>query len=90
VAKKVVCITEGGKAKPRERLTADALYELICRHSCCVKDQQGTCPLLMHCEAMVWELNVFYGVADETDRGFRRYSECTAARPLSGNHEGVE
>lgn len=75
----------GGKRKPeeRERITPEALMELIKRHSSCVLDQQRKCPLLMYTRAMAWELNVFFGVGNEEDRAFRRCDDMPAARPLS-------
>ena len=75
----------GRKRKPeeRERITPEALMELIQRHSSCVLDQQQRCPLLMFTQAMCWELNVFFGVGNEEDRAFRRCDDTPAARPLS-------
>lgn len=75
---------KGGKP---ERITPTVLYELICRHACCVHDQEGRCPLLLFIQPMCWELNMYFGVGNEEDRGFRRCSEISAARPLSKEHE---
>lgn len=71
------------KPKERERITLEALTELIQRHSSCVMDQQQKCPLLMYTRAMAWELNMFFGVGNEEDRSFKRYSDMCAARPLT-------
>lgn len=76
------------RRKPRrrpERITPEALVELIGRHSFCVLDQHrpSRCPLVMFTPAMAWELNVFFGVANEEDRAFRRCDDMPAAKPLS-------
>lgn len=82
---KVVCITEGRGRRRREpeRITPEALMELIQRHSQCVHDQQGRCLLLMFTQAMAWELDLFFGVGDDEDKAFRRCDDMPAARPLS-------
>jgi hypothetical protein len=77
------------KRKPRRRpvrIRPEALMELIGRHSFCVLDQHqpSRCP-----PAMAWELNVYFGVANEEDKGFRRCDEMPAAKPLS-DHSAVE
>lgn len=81
----------GRKRNPeeRERITPEALMELISRHSQCVMDQKQRCPLLMFTQAMCWELNVFFGVSNEEDRAFRRCDGMPAARPLS-DHSAEE
>ena len=76
------------RRKPRrrtERITPEALMELIGRHSFCVLDQHqpSRCPLAMFTPAMAWELNVFFGVGNEEDRAFRRCDDMPAAKPLS-------
>ena len=82
---KVVCITEGREKRRTEpeRITPEALMELIQRHSSCVHDQQGRCPLFMFTQGMAWELNVFFGVGNDEDKAFRRCDDMPAARPLS-------
>lgn len=82
------------KRKPRrrpERITPEALMELIGRHSHCVLDQHqpSRCPLVMFTPAMAWELNVYFGVANEEDKAFRRCDPMPAAKPLS-DHGAVE
>jgi len=82
-----------GTEKPEkhpERITPEALLELIQRHACCVLDQQHKCPLMLFTQAMAWELNVYFGVGDETDKAFRRCSDMTAARPLGPGHSEEE
>jgi len=71
------------KPKERERITPEALAELISRHSQCVLDQQQKCQLFMFTQAMAWELNVFFGVGNDEDKGFRRCDDMPAARPLT-------
>jgi hypothetical protein len=53
------------RRRRRERITPEALMELIGRHAHCVLDQHrpSRCPLAMFTPAMAWELNVFFGVA---------------------------
>ena len=79
------------RRRRRERITPEALMELIGRHSHCVLDQHqpSRCPLAMFTPAMAWELNVFFGVANEEDKGFRRCDPMPAAKPLS-DHGAVE
>lgn len=64
------------------RMTPELLSELISIHSSCVHDQEGRCPLLVSASSLSWEINKALGVADETDKAFRRVSEMCAARPL--------
>ena len=71
----------GRKPKERQWITCEALAELIQRHSSCVLDQQQKCPLLMYTRAMAWKLNVFFGVGNEEDRGFKRHDPICAVRP---------
>ena len=67
--------------KPR-RMTPQLLAELISIHSSCVHSQEHRCPLLISIQSLCWEINQAMNVADETDRGFRRFSTMCAARPL--------
>lgn len=68
-----------------ERITPEALGELIRRSAVCVHDQSGKCPLVLFTQVMAWELNVFFGVGNEEDKGFRRYGD--SAKPLEPGHE---
>ena len=77
---KVVRITEG-KAKLK-RMTPELLAELIAIHAQCVLDQQGRCPLTVFVKPLCWEINQAMGVGNDEDKGFRRYDEMCAARPL--------
>jgi hypothetical protein len=81
--RKLVCIAGGGK-KP-ERITPEALGELIRRSAVCVHDQEGRCPLVLFTQVMAWELNVFFGCANEEDKAFRRYGD--SVKPLGSEHE---
>jgi hypothetical protein len=50
-----------GTEKPEkhpERITAEALLELVRRNAVCVHDQEHRCPLMLFTQAMAWELNV--------------------------------
>jgi hypothetical protein len=63
-------------------MNAHLLAELIAIHSQCPHQQKGKCALTIFTEPLAWEVNRAMGCADETDKGFRRYSEECAARPL--------
>jgi hypothetical protein len=67
--------------KPR-RLNPQLLAELIAIHSQCPLQAQGRCALTVFTAPLMWELHKVMGVADETDKAFRRVSEMCAARPL--------
>lgn len=82
------------KRKPRkrpERITPEALMELIGRHSFCVLDQHqpSRCPLVMFTPAMARELNVSFGCASAEDKAFRRCDTMPSAKTLS-DHGAVE
>jgi hypothetical protein len=82
------------KRRPRkepERITPQALMELISNHSHCVFDQQGKCPLVVFTPAMAWELNQYFlgSKASEEDKGFHRCDQVAAAKPLT-DHAAVE
>jgi hypothetical protein len=47
-------------SEPKWELTPAALYELFERHSQCVLDQSGKCPLLVFTQQMCWEINEFF------------------------------
>jgi hypothetical protein len=74
----------------RERITPEALLELIQRNAVCVLDQRHRCPLMLFTQVMAWELNVYFGVGNEEDKAFRRYGEVPAARPLGPGHDEEE
>ena len=77
-----------GTEKPEkhpERITAEALLELVQRNAVCVHDQEHRCPLMLFTQAMAWELNCYFGVGDEVDRAYRRSGD-RAARPLEPGH----
>jgi hypothetical protein len=77
-----------GTEKPEkhpERITAEALLELIQRNAVCVHDQQHRCPLVLFTQVMAWELNVYFGVGDDVDKAYRRSGD-PAARPLGPGH----
>jgi hypothetical protein len=57
--------------QPKRELTPAALYELFERHSQCVMDHQGRCPLLVFTEQMCWEINEFFN-GQETENYCRR------------------
>jgi len=58
---------------PKRELTPAALYELFERHSQCVFDQNGKCPLLVFTRQMCWEINEFFnGRGNESTRRRRR------------------
>jgi len=71
--------------KHPERITAEALLELVQRNAVCVHDQEHRCPLMLFTQAMAWELNCYFGVGDEVDRAYRRSGD-PAARPLGPGH----
>lgn len=66
-----------------QRLTPQTLAELLAVHSSCMMDQRGKCPMLLSVKSLCWEINQILGCANEEDRGFKRYSEMLAARPLN-------
>jgi hypothetical protein len=88
LAAKIVAMCSGIEKpeKNPERITADALLELIQRNAVCVHDQEHKCPLRLFTQVMAWELNMYFGVGDETDKAFRRCSGLAAARPLGAAH----
>jgi hypothetical protein len=72
--------------KNPERITADALLELIQRNAVCDHDQEHKCPLRLFTQVMSWELNCYFGVGDDVDKAFRRCGDIPAARPLRPGH----
>ena len=67
--------------KPR-RLTPDLLDELLRIHASCVHDLEDKCGLLISVSSLTREINQACGLADDTDKGFKRYDPMCAARPL--------
>jgi hypothetical protein len=57
-----ILILAGGRARPipRNTITPAAIYEMITRHSQCVLNQTGRCPLLVFSEQLCEELNEFF------------------------------
>jgi uncharacterized protein (DUF779 family) len=58
--------------QPKRELTPAALYELFERHSQCVFDQSGKCPLLVFTQQMCWEINEFFNGEENENTGRRR------------------
>jgi hypothetical protein len=62
---------------PKRELTPAALYELFERHSQCVLDRNGKCPLLVFTEQMCWEINEFFNGKKNENTGRRRRNPAT-------------
>jgi hypothetical protein len=82
----VMCREKGrvhtmSKREPR-RLTPELLDDLFRIHASCVHDQEGKCGLLISISSLTWEINQACGLADDTDKGFKRHDPMCAARPL--------
>jgi hypothetical protein len=75
------CVHPGRERKPR-RLTPELLDDLLRLHASCVHDQEGKCGLLLSVSSLCWEINQACGLADDTDKGFKRHDPMCAARPL--------
>jgi hypothetical protein len=71
--------------KPKRELTPAALYELFERHSQCVLDQSGKCPLLVFTRQMCDELNEFFNGEENENTGRRRRNP-----PAGMAHEELE
>lgn len=78
---RIIPFRKAAVRKPR-RLNPQLLSELIAIHSQCPLQAQGRCGLTVFTVPLMWELHKVMGVANETDRAFRRVSEMCAARPL--------
>ena len=65
------------KPKERERITPEALTELITA-AFFVRDGSAAKVSVAHVHA-----GVFFGVGSEDDRGFKRHDPLCAARPLT-------
>jgi hypothetical protein len=64
------------------RMTPELLDDLLRIHASCVHDQEGKCGLLLSVSSLCWEINQACGLADDTDKGFKRHDPMCAARPL--------
>ena len=79
-------VRHGGILKtPKPELTPAALYELFERHSQCVLDQSGKCPLLVFTRQMCDELNEFFNGEENENTSRRRRNLPTGAA-----HEELE
>jgi hypothetical protein len=66
-------VPHGGILKtPKRELTPAALYELFERHSQCIHDQSGKCPLLVFTRQMCDELNEFFNGEESEHTGRRK------------------
>ena len=72
-------------SEPKRELTPAALYELFERHSQCVFDQSGKCPLLVFTQQMCWEINEFFNGEENENTGRRRRN-----LPTGVAHEKLE
>jgi len=68
-------------------MTPELLDELLRIHMSCVHDQENRCPLLVSINSLTWEINKAMNVANDEDKGFRRYDPMCAARPLTIRRE---
>lgn len=53
-------VREEDRLTPKKVITPAAVYEMITRHSQCVLNQTGWCPLLVFTEPLCEELNEFF------------------------------
>jgi hypothetical protein len=67
----------GDVLNEKRELTPAALYELFERHSQCVFDQSGKCPLLVFAQQMCWEINEFFNREENENTGRRRRNPPT-------------
>jgi hypothetical protein len=85
IASRILAMCDGvhsrRECKPR-RLTPELLNDLLRIHASCVHDQEGKCGLLISVSSLTWEINQACGLADDTDKGFKRHEPMCAARPL--------
>ena len=85
IASRILAMCDGvhsrRECKPR-RLTPELLNDLLRIHASCVHDQEGKCGLLLSVSSLCWEINQACGLADDTDKGFKRRDPMCAARPL--------
>ena len=85
IASRILAMCDGvhsrRECKPR-RLTPELLNDLLRIHASCVHDQEGKCGLLISISSLTWEINQACGLADDTDKGFKRRDPMCAARPL--------
>jgi len=71
--------------QPKRELTPAALFELFERHSQCVLDQSGKCPLLVFTRQMCDELNEFFNGEENENTGRRKRNP-----PAGMAHEELE
>jgi hypothetical protein len=85
IASRILAMCDGvhsrRECKPR-RLTPELLNDLLRIHASCVHDQEGKCGLLISISSLTWEINQACGLADDTDKGFKRRDPMCTARPL--------
>jgi hypothetical protein len=85
IASRILAMCDGvhsrRERKPR-RMTPELLDDLLRIHGSCVHDQEGKCGLLLSVSSLCWEINQACGLADDTDKGFKRHDPMCAARPL--------
>jgi len=82
IADRILAMCDGGKERKPRRLTPELLDDLLRIHASCVHDQEGKCGLLISVSSLTWEINQACGLADDTDKGFKRHDPMCAARPL--------
>jgi hypothetical protein len=86
IANRILVMCDGRVHSRRERkphrLTPELLDDLLRIHASCVHDQEGKCGLLISVSSLTWEINQACGLADDTDKGFKRRDPMCAARPL--------
>jgi hypothetical protein len=82
IADRILVMCGGGKERKPRRLTPELLDDLLRIHASCVHDQEGKCGLLISISSLTWEINQACGLADDTDKGFKRHDPMCAARPL--------
>lgn len=72
------------------RITPEALAELIQRHAQCVLDQKQKCPLVLFCKPMAWELNEFLGVGNDEGPRFPARHRDNGGEAAPAATRGVE
>jgi hypothetical protein len=65
-------LKEEDRPRPKREITPAALYELFERHSQCVFDQSGRCPLLVFTQQMCEEINQFFNEGSNREDTNRR------------------
>jgi hypothetical protein len=85
IASRILAMCDGvhsRRDRKSRRLTPELLDDLLRIHASCVHDQKGKCGLLISVSSLTWEINQACGLADDTDKGFKRRDPMCAARPL--------